>query len=183
MAIIAPIYFKTKSSQEILLRSYASQDVLQMIDFVEQVAHESTHTLKYPGMPAADAESLARRVSEGREHDFDLNLGAFCDGKLIGNIKLFRRNPNHPWTNHMASFAMSVSQEFWGQNVADQMLDFIFKYARINNIQRLEAEVRCENTRGVAFYNKHGFHIEGRREKAAYIDDQYVDEYYIAKFF
>ena len=46
---------------------------------------------------------------------------------------------------------------------------------------RIEAEVRAANVNGVQLYQRYGFKIEGLREKAAFIDGNYVDEYYIAK--
>ena len=47
---------------------------------------------------------------------------------------------------------------------------------------RLEALVRVQNERGVAFYKKMGFEIEGTRRNAALINGEYQDEYFIAKF-
>jgi RimJ/RimL family protein N-acetyltransferase len=49
------------------------------------------------------------------------------------------------------------------------------------SIVRIEAEVRAANETGVRLYQKNGFKIEGRREKAALINGNFLDEYYIAK--
>lgn len=48
-------------------------------------------------------------------------------------------------------------------------------------VQRIEAKVRTQNPRGVALYKKAGYQIEGTRRKAALIDGEFRDEYFIAK--
>jgi RimJ/RimL family protein N-acetyltransferase len=61
------------------------------------------------------------------------------------------------------------------------MLQLMVEHAKKEGIVRIEAEVRAANENGVGLYQKNGFKIEGLREKAAFINGNYVDEYYIAK--
>lgn len=57
------------------------------------------------------------------------------------------------------------------------------KWARENNLTRLELTVVSSNIVAKHFYEKNGFEIEGTRKNAMIIDGKYVDEYYMAKLY
>ena len=57
------------------------------------------------------------------------------------------------------------------------------KWARENNLTRLELTVVSSNIVAKHLYEKNGFEIEGTRKNAMIIDGKYVDEYYIAKLY
>ena len=63
----------------------------------------------------------------------------------------------------------------------EQLLQILEDHARSTEITRIEAEVRASNDRGIYLYRRNGFKIEGCREKAAYIEGKFEDEFYIAK--
>lgn len=44
-----------------------------------------------------------------------------------------------------------------------------------------ESKMRCNNERGMILYLKNGFKIEGIRESGAFIEGEFVNEYFIAK--
>jgi RimJ/RimL family protein N-acetyltransferase len=56
------------------------------------------------------------------------------------------------------------------------------EFAKKSGIYKIEAKVRIFNERGLALYKKNGYAIEGTRKKAAFINGQYEDEFFIAKF-
>ena len=57
------------------------------------------------------------------------------------------------------------------------------KWARENNLTRLELTVVSSNIVAKHLYEKNGFEIEGTRKNAMIIDGKYVDEYYMAKLY
>ena len=57
------------------------------------------------------------------------------------------------------------------------------KWARENNLTRLELTVVSSNMVAKHPYEKNGFEIEGTRKNAMIIDGKYVDEYYMAKLY
>lgn len=57
------------------------------------------------------------------------------------------------------------------------------KWARENNIKRLELSVICTNVIAKHLYEKNGFVIEGVKKNAMIIDGEYVDEFYMAKLY
>ena len=173
--------FIAKSGKEIMIRSFQPNDYPLVENFQKSVAHDSTHTLKYPEMSLPSQEKILVMWRECRDHPVNLHLGAFLDGRVVGNIRLFQRNPTHPWIKHIAAFAMAVAKDNWGLGIGHKLLETAESIAGASGIKRIEAEVRCLNASGVALYKKAGFKIEGTREKAAFINGVFQDEYYIAK--
>ena len=55
------------------------------------------------------------------------------------------------------------------------------KWATDHKIHRLELTVMSHNERAVNLYQKMGFKIEGIKQDSLLVNDEYVDEYYMAK--
>jgi len=181
MAIINQELFLTKNSVELTIRSFRPGDENASKEFAEMVAKESYNTLKYEGMPDIPLERLTCLFTDYADHPVNLHFGAFDGGEVVGNLRFFQRNSNHPWIKHIGAFGMAVREIYWGQGIGSKLLQVLFNHAGSTEITRIEAEVRATNDRGVHLYEKNGFKIEGRREKAALINGKFEDEFYIAK--
>jgi RimJ/RimL family protein N-acetyltransferase len=75
---------------------------------------------------------------------------------------------------------MAVAKDYWGEVLGTKMLQLMIEHAKKEGIVRIEAEVRAANEIGVRLDTKNGFKVEGLREKAAFINGNYEDEYYVA---
>jgi RimJ/RimL family protein N-acetyltransferase len=182
MAKLQAVKFTLKKSHhEVVIRSYESGDQEAIQQFAKKIARETTHTLKYEAMPDMTRDQLAYQYDGVLKHPVNLTIGAFLNDQLVGNLRFFQRNENHPWVKHMGAFGMAVAQDYWGEGLGSKMLQIITEHAKNEGIVRIEAEVRTANENGVRLYKKNGFKIEGLREKAAFINGNFVDEYYIAK--
>lgn len=149
--------------------------------FRDRIARETTHTLRYEGQPAEKAEDLAKRWDSAGQDRF--YVGAFHDGVLVGYLFCYKPQPDHPWMNHVAAFAMMIVQDFWGVGLGPLMLRELDELAVRHGISKMEATVRANNERAFQLYKKMGYEIEGLRRRAARIDGHYLDEYFIAKFY
>ncbi len=58
---------------------------------------------------------------------------------------------------HRASFGINVLKEYWGQGVGSALLQTAIDFAREAGIAVLSLEVRSDNTRAIALYEKFGF--------------------------
>ena len=67
--------------------------------------------------------------------------------------------------------------------VGSKLFSELDKWARENNLTRLELTVVSSNIVAKHLYEKNGFEIEGTRKNAMIIDGKYVDEYYMAKLY
>ena len=181
MATITPVTIRLTGGSDAIIRSYRPSDVDAANLFARQIAAESTHTLKYEGMPEMPRDKLAALWTDNLTHPVNLNIGVFRDGEILGNLRFFQKNGAHPWVKHIAAFGMAVGRAYWGQGIGSKLLQIMLKHAQECGVRRIEAEVRTANERGIQLYTKNGFKIEGRRESAALIEDTFVDEFYIAK--
>jgi len=55
------------------------------------------------------------------------------------------------------------------------------RWAKKNNLHRLELTVMAHNEAALALYKKMGFEIEGRKKHTLFINGSFVDEYCMAK--
>jgi RimJ/RimL family protein N-acetyltransferase len=179
--LLAKNFSLKKSYVPVVVRSYESGDQEAIQEFVRQVARETTHTLKYEAMPEMTREYLVNQYDGVIKHPVNLTMGAFLNDKLVGDLRFFQRSERHPWIKHIGVFGMAVAQDYWGEGLGSKMLQLMIEHAEQKGIVRIEAEVRVSNENGVRLYQKNGFKIEGVREKAAFINWRYEDEYYISR--
>lgn len=173
--------FTLKNSAILTIRSLSQGDEEASRIFAVEVAKESKNTLKYDGMPLLSVEKLKELFAEYDQHPTNLYFGAFYGNELVASLRFFQRNINHPWIKHVGAFGMAVREPYWGQGIGSKLLQIMISEAKDKGIIRIEAEVRANNENGIRLYQKNGFKIEGRREKAAFIDGVFEDEFYIAR--
>ncbi len=179
--LLAEEFTLKKSHQKVVIRSFAPGDQEVIQQFAKRIARETTHTLKYETMPDMTSDQLAFQCEGFLKHPVNLTMGVFFNDQLFGSLRFFQRIENHPWVKHIATFGMAVAKDYWTEGLGSKMLELMIEHAKKEGVLRIEAEVRAVNENGVRLYQRHGFKIEGLREKAAFIDGNYVDEYYIAK--
>lgn len=182
MARIPSEVITLKSGDSVLIKTCEPQDSFPFMEFIGLVGQETRFTLQYPErrIPRAGVEDHWRKSLVNPNIIW---LAALTNGKMIGQISFQRESPDHPWIRQNAKFAMAVLKAYWGQGVGEALCSKGFEVLRKWGIRRLEATVRTQNERGVAFYKKMGFEIEGTRKSCIQIDGIMQDEYYIAKLF
>ena len=95
----------------------------------------------------------AERTAKGTDR---ATFIAFSDDLPIGMTALYRREDT---VDTGELLQVWVSPEHRGTNVAWDLMDAIFKWARENNFRRIIAGVTKGNDRAVKFYIKYGFSI------------------------
>ena len=109
----------------------------------------------------------------------DLLLAAEDGGEIVGFIWADRGKPRR--VRHVAYIVVGIRRAYRRQGIGSAFFDRLDEWARENGVVRLELTVECANTGAIALYEKHGFTIEGRREKSMKVNGAFVDEYYMAK--
>jgi L-phenylalanine/L-methionine N-acetyltransferase len=110
-----------------------------------------------------------------------LILVALVDKQVAGAIHLDFYT--HEATANRAKFGMFVDSTFWGKGAGRALIKHAEQELAKRGVTRLEANdiVFSTNKRGLAFYKKIGFRIEGRAKKALWFDGKLVDGIYLAK--
>ena len=171
----------TVEGKEIIFRPIISNDAENLLVFRRQIASETTNTMQYIGQEYPPIEETAKRLSAQLEDRTTVNAGAFSDSNLVAYLNLRLPWADHPWMPHLAQFGMMVLKDFWGQGIGKKLLKIQEEHAQSIGVSRIEAMVRITNERGLSLYERNGYKIEGTRKKAALINNEFVDEYFIAK--
>ena len=181
MANFTAIKSMTENGKEIIFRPIISSDAENLLAFRRQIASETTNTMQYVGQEYPTIEETAKRLSTQFEDKTTLNVGAFSEDVLVAYLNLRLPWADHPWVPHLAQFGMMVLKDFWGQGIGKNLLKIQEQHAQSIGVSRIEAMVRISNERGLSLYERNGYKIEGTRKKAAFINNEFVDEYFIAK--
>lgn len=172
---------ETKAGKEIIFRPIISNDAENLLSFRRQIASETTNTMQYVGQDYPAVEETAKRLSTQLEDKTTLNVGAFSGDTLVAYLNFRLPWADHPRVPHLAQFGMMVLKDFWGQGIGKNILKIQEVHAQSIGVSRIEAMVRVSNERGLSLYERNGYKVEGTRKKAAFINNEFVDEYFIAK--
>lgn len=105
------------------------------------------------------------------------------EGELAGFYKT-TRFPGR--ASHVVQLGtLAVAPHFQGRGVAKAMLDDAVQRLRADGVKRIELIVEGDNARGIAFYKRLGFEIEGTLKKfyKRSHQDHYVDDHVMALIF
>jgi L-phenylalanine/L-methionine N-acetyltransferase len=128
--------------------------------------------------PPYPTASAARRFLEGARAD-DLLLGAFLDGRLVGNGGLHRFDGRR---RHAAMLGMGVADDLTGRGLGTALLLALLDSADCwLDIHRIELTVHVQNEPAVRLYERHGFEREGVLRDWAFRDGRYVDAIAMAR--
>ena len=103
-------------------------------------------------------------------------LIAEVDGKIIGNLNFV--GSNRPRIKHVGEFGVSILKEFWGNGLANDLIDQLINWAKDGgNITKINLRVKEDNTSAIKLYKKIGFSIEGFQSRGFCIDGKYFSSY------
>jgi RimJ/RimL family protein N-acetyltransferase len=132
------------------------------------------------GMPfpyaRADAEAFFARVAGSPE---DLHLAITLANEPVGGIGLHRRAGLERFT---AEVGYWLGPSVWGRGFATEATRALIEHASAStDLQRLEGRVFAWNPASCRVLEKCGFAREGLKRRAAYKDEQLVDEWHYAR--
>lgn len=126
-----------------------------------------------------DLDGLRQKINRAVS-GIDLVLVAENDDKeLLGYMTVVRGEFNR--IAHSAHIVVGIKEAYQGQGIGRKFFAMADKWARDNDIIRLELTVECDNVNAISLYEKCGFKKEGLREKSMNLDGELIDEYYMAK--
>lgn len=146
-------------------------DAKELLAFLRQVGAESDNlTFGAEGPPFTEAEEAEHLASIAHSSDA-LMLLAKKEGRIIGEATL-RRHPRR--MSHRGNFSVAVSREFWNAGVGRRLAESVFCFARENGYEIIDLEVRCDNLRAIALYERLGFRRIGTHPAFFRMGGEYV---------
>lgn len=98
-------------------------------------------------------------------------------GYLLANGGNAKRNI------HTAYLVIGIDKDYRGQGIGTLLFEALNKWATKNKLHRLELTVVTLNDRAVSLYKNQGFEVEETKKDALYIENEFYDEYYMAKIY
>lgn len=163
----------------VLIREIHENDAEDFLILCQKLDEETQFMMLEPGERLTTVAEQQERIRRLCLRDNQIILVAESDDQLVGYLAAlggdFRRN------RHCAHIVIGVLQDFAGQGIGARFFTEIDGWAQRQNIHRLELTVMAHNRAAIGLYQKMGFAIEGTKKESLFVNDQYVDEYYMAK--
>ena len=173
------IKFKLKNGKVLTIRRLRADDYDAAMRFFDKFSRGSgaKWTHQYPGQPKKDREkSIA--MYESPDNIF---LAAWDGDEIIGTASASKIRPNHPYSGRAASVGITLLEKYTSNGLGGKMIQILEKWARENNVHKLEAGVRHKNIRSLGNCVKNGWEVVGIQHDAAFIDGEWHHEYILEK--
>jgi RimJ/RimL family protein N-acetyltransferase len=127
---------------------------------------------EYPRTEEEEAENIA--LYTALDNALFL-LAVTPDDAVAGSLRLLGGTLRA--VRHAADLALYVSAPYRGQGVGRRLMEVGLDWARRgSSLRRIQLEVYARNTSAIRLYQSLGFVVEGRRVKAVFQDDEFLDE-------
>ena len=155
----------------IRMEKAAPSDAAMLLEYLKQVGGETDNlTFGLEGMPFS-VEAEAEFIS-GMENSTDnVMLLAKSDEKIVGCASL-NRLPRR--MKHRGDFAISVAKDYWNRGIGSQLLENIIAFARENDFEIIDLQVRSDNKSAIHLYEKYGFKKIGEHSAFFKIGDEKI---------
>jgi RimJ/RimL family protein N-acetyltransferase len=174
---IEPKLIYLKDRRQITLRSAAVTDAQNLLQHLK-----ITHTESYKNLnqSATFWNNFSLTEEEKILADFEKSNSKFMlvadyAGRIVGGLGFVGQQAE--FLKHNASIGMSIQQEFCNSGLGTEMLKHTIDCGKKLGFHRVDLTVRTYNLAGIKLYEKLGFKRIGLLKDAAFIDDEYVDEF------
>lgn len=165
-------------SENVLLRRITPEDASAFLALKKALDAETAFLMLEPGERQTSEEemraTLERIVASERDYLAVLECGGDLIGYLSAQAGSFRRN------RHSAYITTGIREAFCGQGWGTRLFVDLIDWAKESGITRLELTVMAHNQRAIGLYERMGFQKEGVKHHSLRVDNQYVDEDYMA---
>ena len=156
---------------DIRIEKAAPGDAAILLEYLKQVGGETDNlTFGTEGMPfsvKAEAEFISNMENSGD----DIMLLAKNGDKIVGCASL-NRLPRR--MKHRGDLAISVAKDYWNKGIGSKLLDNIIVFARENDFQIIDLQVRSDNKSAIHLYEKYGFKKIGEHPAFFKIGDENI---------
>jgi ribosomal protein S18 acetylase RimI-like enzyme len=173
---------KTPKGAEVLLRYPEPGDLRALWEFINALSREQTYLLlQGEEISWEDEQHYLNRQLEAIGHNQAVQLLAFTDGRLIGNVDVSVGDGLSQ--KHVGGLGIAVAQEARGMGVGRLLMETVISEAANNlpGLQMITLQVFGNNATAIALYESLGFREFGRLPRAYKHRDQYVDGVYMVK--
>lgn len=161
-----------------IIRKIEAEDASLFLTMLKQLDIEQKFMMYEPNERQTTVDEMESYI-KNMNSSGSLILVAETDSKFAGFLTAERGFAHR--IKHSAYIVLGVLKEYSNHGVGTHLMEQLLKWASESKIIRLELTVMCHNEKALALYKKMGFVIEGIKKKSLFIDNKYIDEYYMSK--
>ena len=142
------------SDRQFVIERARPEEAAALLDYLKIIGGE-TDNLSFgaEGVPL-DVEAEKAYLGVQAQSQDNIQLLAKANGEIIGTASLNRKQRR---MGHRAEFGISLKKAWWGCGAATVLAEGVLDFARKAGIEQVNLEVRSDNRRAIALYEKLGF--------------------------
>lgn len=163
------------------IRAAQPADAAALIDFVQDLAAEPNADIALsPGEFTLTVEQERAILEEYAAAENSVYLVAECEQEIVGILNC--KGGTRRATRHTTILSMSIRANRRNQGVGSALLARAVAWAEASTVvKRIELAVFARNAAARHLYEKFGFEVEGRRQRALFRDGAYHDDLIMAR--
>ena len=163
----------------ITIREIRESDAEEFLNLCNRIDAETPFMMFKPGERPTTIEDQKDEIRDILSRDNQTIFVAEKDNQLIGYLAAY--GGRYKRNRQTVYIVTGILQDFTSQGLGTKLFEQLEEWAKKRKIHRLDLTVMVHNEAALALYRKTGFEIEGRKKHSLYINDSYVDEYWMAK--
>ncbi|CEG24032.1 putative acetyltransferase [Planococcus massiliensis] len=164
----------------LLIRSAGHGDARSLITLQKIVEAESEYMLYGKDERHQSTQSVRKQIIDWKQQGHSTILIAILNGEPVGYLMIMGNEAKR--AAHRASLELGIQKHAHKKGIATSLLEKAEEWAATKGVTRLETTVVERNTAGRKLYDKAGYVKEGTRKNSLIINDQALNEVYLAKF-
>ena len=166
---------------ELLIREAESKDAAELVAFLNRVSLETDFTSLDGDGILLTSEEMEIFLNKQASSDNQITLLAFLNDKIAGIVNITADQRKR--VRHIGDLFIVIGKKYWNNGLGSFLLEEVVEWAQASGIlRRLQLTVQTRNQVAVHLYQKHGFVIEGRQERGAYIEEgDFIDVYLMGR--
>ena len=166
---------------ELLIREAESGDAVELVTFLNRVSLETDFTSLDGDGILLSSEEMEVFLDKQASSNNQITLLAFLNDKIAGLVNITADQRKR--VRHIGDLFIVIGKRYWNNGLGSFLLEEVVEWAQASGIlRRLQLTVQTRNQAAVHLYQKHGFVIEGRQERGAYIEEgDFIDVYLMGR--
>jgi len=166
---------------ELLIREAEPKDAAELVAFLNCVSLETDFTSLDGDGILLTSEEMEIFLNKQASSDNQITLLAFLNDKIAGIVNITADQRKR--VRHIGDLFIVIGKRYWNNGLGSLLLEEAIEWAQASGImRRLQLTVQTRNQAAVHLYQKHGFVIEGRQDRGAYIKEgKFIDVYLMGK--
>ena len=166
---------------ELLIREAEAEDAAELVTFLNCVSLETDFTSLDGDGILLTSEEMEVFLNKQASSDNQITLLALLNDEIAGLVNITADQRKR--VRHIGDLFIVIGQKYWNNGLGSLLLEEVIEWAKASGIlRRLQLTVQTRNQAAVHLYQKHGFIIEGRQERGAYIEEgEFIDVYLMGR--